>query len=611
MFISKIKIESYKSFEDSGEINFKPGINIIIGQNNSGKTALLEALSLTFMNKPHKSEGTSDNSDSSVEVTFTISADEFRDKQDTFNYYSVLLPYPADGRVDFVREAFNKAIDTGVNIKAKVSAGGIRPNSLDYGLYQQREIAKSIYFVDLTKRDGNKYEAENQRQYDREPNQLFGWSDIQSLIKRIYRFHAERMTLSSHAVGHKSILRPDASNLAEVLQVIHTKNPARFDRLMQYVSEVIPSVKWVTAVTDEQSVIHINIWPIDRKTERADLAIELSEAGTGIGQILSILFVVLNADQPSTIIIDEPQSFLHPGAAKKLMKILNSFPQHQYFISTHSPEVLTAANPSSITALEYEEGVTTARTLNLAQTGELKSILDDIGIGFSDVFFAEKILWVEGPTEAKAFPMILDPRNTNSFTDVTVLPLVNTGDIKSKKHVRKHARAVFDIYHKLSGAHALAPPIVGVVLDREDSKDQEMRELEKISQGLLKFLPRRMYENYLLDSEAIASVANNQENFSKEPITADQVREWLETKRSFKKYLPDSLKDSVSSLDYSKWLRVVDAAKLLEDLFRELSETVTYLKTTHSIEITSWLLENNSDEIEALRKFLKSIVEAG
>ena len=55
MYLSKFQLLNYKSFRDSGVLEFKPGINIIVGANNSGKTALLEALSLKFQNYIHKS----------------------------------------------------------------------------------------------------------------------------------------------------------------------------------------------------------------------------------------------------------------------------------------------------------------------------------------------------------------------------------------------------------------------------------------------------------------------------------------------------------------------------------------------------------------------------
>jgi hypothetical protein len=55
MYISRFQLLNYKSFRDSGALEFQLGINIIVGANNSGKTALLEALTLSFKTSPHRS----------------------------------------------------------------------------------------------------------------------------------------------------------------------------------------------------------------------------------------------------------------------------------------------------------------------------------------------------------------------------------------------------------------------------------------------------------------------------------------------------------------------------------------------------------------------------
>ncbi|WP_442966735.1 AAA family ATPase [Rhizobium sp. C1] len=44
MKISTLQITGFQSFRDSGEIEFSDGINLIVGQNNSGKSSLLRAL---------------------------------------------------------------------------------------------------------------------------------------------------------------------------------------------------------------------------------------------------------------------------------------------------------------------------------------------------------------------------------------------------------------------------------------------------------------------------------------------------------------------------------------------------------------------------------------
>src|SRR5712692_2480200 len=55
MHIASFRIENYKSFRATAVVNLTPGFNVVVGQNNVGKTALVEALSLTAGNKVHRS----------------------------------------------------------------------------------------------------------------------------------------------------------------------------------------------------------------------------------------------------------------------------------------------------------------------------------------------------------------------------------------------------------------------------------------------------------------------------------------------------------------------------------------------------------------------------
>ena len=82
MQITKFQLRNFKSFLDSGEIELKPGFNVITGQNNAGKTALLEAFTLAFSSVPHRSERTMPFSfsiprpTSSASITFVVSGRE-------------------------------------------------------------------------------------------------------------------------------------------------------------------------------------------------------------------------------------------------------------------------------------------------------------------------------------------------------------------------------------------------------------------------------------------------------------------------------------------------------------------------------------------------------
>ena len=85
MRICSFKIKNYKSFLDPRELTLEEGFNLIVGQNNVGKTALLEALSLGFIGKPHRSQLTAPSSTtvidplSSALVKFAVNGTELRE----------------------------------------------------------------------------------------------------------------------------------------------------------------------------------------------------------------------------------------------------------------------------------------------------------------------------------------------------------------------------------------------------------------------------------------------------------------------------------------------------------------------------------------------------
>jgi predicted ATP-dependent endonuclease of OLD family len=628
MYISKIRVKNYKSFLDSDEIEFKPGINLIVGQNNSGKTALLEALEMNFVNNPHKSEKTTFAQNQNVEsrfskadITLTLESDELKNIRANERFATVYLVEPNEDKsyaFDQLVENFNHSFDTGFTVAFSITKGissyQFEPRSVKHSFYEESIGKKVDYkFVALTLSKEQKYVMQGRKEGIPNNQDIFGEIIAKDLQRKIYRFFAERVNLSVCDAGFSRNLTPNCENLAEVLQNTQNYNSWLYENFNNYVSQIYPSVKWISSIRKEEEnntgdLVQrqiIYVWNVDRKTEREDLVIPLSQCGTGIGQVLAILYLVITSKEPRTIIIDEPNSFLHPGAAKKLIQILNKFPQHQYFISTHSPEVLSAAKPSTITRLKYIDGETTAESINLEQTKDLRETLSDIGVRFSDVFFAENILWVEGPTEATAFPLILE--SEKELFDVAFLPLVNTGELEGKKRARKNAVLAFEIYKRLSGARALTPPFIAVVFDKEERSEQEIKELETISAGKAKFIPRRMYENYLLDGEAIAEILN-EELEGGNVVNAEGVNGWIESKKANKEFLNKRFADK-KNLNENEWLENVDGANLLASLFADLSgKAVEFRKTTHSVKLTEWLLANKIEKLSELKNFLAELI---
>jgi len=226
----------------------------------------------------------------------------------------------------------------------------------------------------------------------------------------------------------------------------------------------------------------------------------------------------------------------------------------------------------------------------------------EVGAKLSDVFGADRILWVEGDTEEACFPLVLASHRAAVGTNI--VGVKHTGDFSSK---RISVETIVGIYQKLSKGNALLPPAVGFVFDRESRTQPQMDDITARSQNSVRFLPRRMYENYLLAPMALTDVMNSLENFSPAPITTEQVNAWLTSKGGNAKYVsPPNPSIVVTDED---WLRTVDGANVLLDLFQDLSETrYSYDKVIHSVQLTQWLLTYDAGRLAELKTFLVDIL---
>lgn len=420
------------------------------------------------------------------------------------------------------------------------------------------------------------------------------------LTEHTYLFDAQRIPQNDFPFGGGVRLSQNADNLAQVLIGLQA-NRTEFGNYVAHVRRVLPLIKWVSVTSSPHrgQNAEIKIWNVEENTGRDDLAVPLSQCGTGIGQVLAILFVVTRSAN-NVIIIDEPNSFLHPRASKELIGILSENRQNQFIISTHSPETIAAAQPERLFILGFENERTMVRQVDRKDLNSARQVLDELGSQLSDVFGADFVLWVEGPTEVDCFPVLLKALGRELPVGLAIAPLRNTGELESKRH----AEIVADIYRNLSSAHTVLPTTIGLSLDG-DKKGLDSERTLKIAFGdVIHFLERRCYESYLLHCEAIASLLNSLPSFQSQAVSVDAVRTWIEAEGRKKLYKADNF------LPFTKeWMKAVDAPVLLEQLFQDLSGAKeTYRKTLHSIELTRWLLANDRAFIQELIDYVASLV---
>lgn len=595
MYISEITVQNYKSFLEPTALKLGPGFNVIVGQNNSGKTALLEATSLAFGHSPHRSAKTVPNRNhpltSSSRVTATIA---FGHEELKAIMADRMLDgwVPIDDKADPVveRQAFLKWVRSPA-VRSFTENG----NNVAYGdLVGFHEFGNSNspcarYVYDPA---GDKVKLTDQRGTPRS-NQTLGASLFQHARSQFYMFRAERMHAETHLIQKDRVLKPDTSNLASVLHAfLSSADKTRVLELDMFLHEVFPDIRQITAPAVDDDNAQVMVWPEGVAQDREDLAFTLGNVGSGVAQVLAMLYVAMTAEYPKVFIIDEPQTFLHPGAVRKLFGVLERFPRHQYIVSTHSPTLIAAVEPST-TLLVTKHGFESAITsISRDDTRKTTLVLAELGVRLSDVFGADSILWVEGATEELCFPVILKRLKGHPLTGTSIIGVRQTGDLEGR-----HKRTVFEIYERMSASTNLLPPAIGFLFDRERRTEQDIEDMVRAGKGKVHFLKPRMFENYLLVPEAIAAVANTIEGFSSEPITAKAVNEWLTQNAATKK---------------NDWLITEDGAGLLARLFSQLSETrVSYDKVAHGSALTEWIIDNKPDRLEELASLIDDVLATG
>jgi predicted ATPase len=94
----------------------------------------------------------------------------------------------------------------------------------------------------------------------------------------------------------------------------------------------------------------------------------------GTIRILSILLEVITSSSIETIIIEEPETQIHPGMLAKLLNEIESYTYGQNLIlSTHSPQVVSWTQPDKINLVYRENGQTFVRKL---APNEIENVVD-------------------------------------------------------------------------------------------------------------------------------------------------------------------------------------------------------------------------------------------
>jgi predicted ATPase len=595
-------------------MEFASGFNVFIGQNDAGKSTLLEALSARATYVPHRSlasapfEHTPDGATTFFDFTYEVSDRDMREYFSLQSQIHIPVQPVATIQHDFegTKVAFENIVEHGGHLviswqtskenQLKPVSGFLRELAArnhdgNYGVFINPKAPQSLEIGSsnaLTNKSGT---------------HVYYYGFAQWLAKGIYSFRAERLALSRSASRGGEVLESNASNLPEVLNILQTRHTHLWRSYLDHVKTIFPHITEVKAVYTESNEVEILISTTSTELSRSDLDVSLASSGTGIGQALAILYVAVRNIRPQVILIDEPQSFLHPGALRKLLEILRLHNQHQYIFTTHSPLALPLTEADRMFQIyRTPEG---SQIRPVVERDELVAALSDVGARLGDVYGAESVIWVEGPTEERCFPEIIRGIAKKPLHGTVIIGVASTGDLESKDATR-----VCEIYERLTKSNALLPKTVAFMFDREGRSEKIMQDIERRLRGLMRWLPFRMYENYLLEAEAIARVVSDLRGPAFAEIESSQVEIWLEKHGGEAKFFDQ--KELVVPYRNEQWKSQVHGAHVLEDLFVAFTEDCglhEYRKVKHGTLLTRYLIANPKPDITSLALLLAELLD--
>ena len=344
---------------------------------------------------------------------------------------------------------------------------------------------------------------------------LAGWAPpleplvqfLASWRRSYYHFGALRQgTTWTHRLQSLADLEPTGSNLPAVLLDLQHNRPTAWQRVRELIERIVPDAGALETRTggDQMEVVF------------ADPAVpgyrpNLKNLGTGVEQLLMTIVVGVTQPAPSIVVIEEPETNLHPGAQRALLAQLREWASDRLFVlSTHSPVFLDrASTTSTVFLVERARGESTVRQL----TREPTEALSALGVQLSDVLSADHLLLVEGESDREIltvwFPELLsDPR-----VEVAI------------GHGGDNARFAGRLTEWLQAVDRQHRRRVLYLRDRDELSSENLERLERIPEVYV--LRRRELENYLLDAGAVAAAMVEREVAPAALIDADAVGQAL------------------------------------------------------------------------------------
>lgn len=398
MIISELKIYNFRRFKSlNGEpglkITFHKGLNALIGENDSGKTAVIDALKLVLLTQSNEYIKPADgdfykpvDGEACSEFKIDCTISEFT-QNEAKNFIEYLMFKKYGDKIEYTLELHYRAWREGYKIFHELRVGDVDDGISIDG--KARDLLKAVYLKPL-------------RDAEREMSSGRSSRISQILLNHpIFKDKKEHEILEIFKEANRKIENyfTDETDGKRILQTIRDNLESFNDKGQASNAELKTSDIQLKAILESLSLNAPGINP-------------------GLGE-LNLLFIaaellLLKDDTDGGMklaLIEELEAHLHPQAQLRLINYLqNEYNENdvQIIISTHSPILASKINLKNLILMKNGFGYDLAEGKTGLQKGDYLFLQRFLDSTKANLFFAKGVIMVEGDAENILIPVIAD-----------------------------------------------------------------------------------------------------------------------------------------------------------------------------------------------------------
>lgn len=400
MYLSELEIEGYRGIKERTKIKFKKGINLLVGDNRSGKSTVIDSVRLLLQENEYSREGIKEN-----DFYHSIDDKEVADKIKISGRFDELSDEKKVEYITWLDEEFKALLNIEIhnkldgrnNYKKNIWGGNSFNSAFEWDILNNIQCVYLPALRDAEKRLKNTRGSrlarlllnlsEEERKDCKKNNRLT------ELENDVQEFNSSLSKNSDIGKARKLINESMNKSLGNMFS---EKINIQFEE--QSYSKIVENLKvmFYPENTEDENIIYR----------------DLVENSLGYNNLIYIATILAefeglkqNFSTPRILLIEEIEAHLNPQIQIKLIKYLEKQAKEndiQVIITTHSPTIASSISLNNIICFNYVNGkikITDLIDCKLNEK-EVKFLDRWLDATKSTLLFSKGVLLVEGLAEA-------------------------------------------------------------------------------------------------------------------------------------------------------------------------------------------------------------------